>query len=291
MTEIRLAQRFAVQSEVEESKLGRLVLAHDERTGRLALVLALSAETRQDDTTLQAIVDENGQLAQCPDALLTYAWGRDADVTWLATEAVGGPALGELFKRRVGNDAQGISAVALPLSRALAEATACGILHLDVRPTRILLDGDDLTQATARVFGFGWWRLLPAYETSTAADAIFYGTPEYMAAEMCKGVAGSAPSDLYSAAMVVYALAAGKPAFRSTQALMTLKRQAIEKPLRLDLVKPALKGVKDLQAALGGALEKDPAKRPEPGLWAATIADFAGQWATEVAARTPAMRR
>ena len=49
-----------------------------------------------------------------------------------------------------------------------------------------------------------------------------------MASEICRGKGNSASSDLYSAALVIWAMAAGKPPFRSSQPLMTLKRQAID---------------------------------------------------------------
>lgn len=65
---------------------------------------------------------------------------------------------------------------------------------------------------------------------------------------------------------------------------MTLKRQAVEKPLRLDLVKPALKGVKDLQTAIAEALDKDPAKRPTANAWLQALQTAATTLQVEVSA-------
>lgn len=282
MTDRQIAQRFSVHATLEEGKLGTLLWTRDEERGAPALLLLLAATTQSDDATLQAIVADQ---QPGPHLLATYACGRTDEGAWLATDAsaLGAEAttLETVLKRRDRLDVQDILRLAVALARAADALGANGKRHLDISPNRVWLETGALTTGAPLLFGVGWWRLLPAYQSGASADE-FYGNPEYLAAEVCKGHPASDTADVYGAATTVWALAAGKPPFPSNQPLMALKRQAVEKPLRLDLVKPALHGVKDLQAILAEALDKDPAKRPAPTSWRTAVETLASQKAPEV---------
>lgn len=282
MTERRIAQRFVVLASLEESKVGSLFAVRDETLGAPALLLLPAAGTDTSDAVLDAIVADNRRLVGSPDVQFTYAAGRSDDGTWLASEGAPGVLLSEVLARKERLEMPQLLRLALALGRALTSLSEAQVKHLDLGPHRIWLQGDSLSEGAIRVFGVGWWRLLPAYQGGASAEA-FYGTPEYLAAELCKAAAATATSDLYSAALVLWSLAASKPPFTSSQPLMTLKRQAVEKPLRLDLVKPALKGVKDLQGLLADALDKDPARRPTAQAWLALAHTVAEQWAPGLA--------
>ena len=282
----RVADHFELVKTLEESKIGALSQVVDTRSGAPGLLLLLPAGAGAGDDALAAIVADNDKLAGAAHVLRTTAWGRAGDRGWLLTEAVDGGPLAELLAARTRAHMPQIARLGLGLGRSLQAAGDAGVQHLDLGPHRVWMAPDGL-EGAARVFGFGWWRLLPAYSTGAKADG-FYGEPEFMPAEVCKGKGAAASSDLYSAALVVWAIAAGKPPFRSSQPLMTVKRQAIEKPLRLDLVKPALKGVKDLQAANGPALEKNPDKRAPLQGWQAGLQSVAEAWAPEVLQEVPA---
>lgn len=288
MTDRRIANRFVVQASLEEGKLGTLLAVHDEALDAPALLLV--ARPAAPDATLQAILDDNRRLAENPDVLLTYAAGHDeADgAAWLACEATPGQLLDETLKRRDRLELPLILRAGLALARSVEAMARAQVQHLDLSPQRVWVAGDSLAQGAPRSFGAGWWRLLPAYSTGAAAEA-FYGNPEFLAAELCKGLPATPTTDAYGAATVLWALAAGKPPFSSSQPLMTLKRQAVEKPLRLDLVKPALKGVKEFQAALADALDKDPGKRPTAEQWRSALELLAGTWAPEAAAEDQAL--
>ncbi|MSP91853.1 MAG: hypothetical protein EXR79_08665, partial [Myxococcales bacterium] len=290
MSEGRLAQRFRVLRSLEESKLGTLHLAHDEVADSPALVLVLGAKATADAATLDAIVQESAQVASSPDVLLTYACGHTDGSAWLATEAVPGLLLDEVIRRKDKLDGGQIVSVGLSLGRALAALQDSAVQHLDLGPHRVWVEGEGLQHGeglqtgAARVFGLGWHRLLPPYHAGALADG-FYGAAEFLPAELCKSMAATPTADVYSAALTIWALTAGKPPFTSSQPLMTIKRQAVEKPLRLDLVKPALKGVKDIQAWLADALDKDPAKRPQATAWFEAAVELAGRIAPELTER------
>ena len=288
MTDRRIAKRFTALATLEDGKLGTLYLARDLSHGGHALVLMAAAGTRADAGTLQAIVED--QRAG-PHLLPTTDWGLDDDGPWLATAVAAGEAAGTLdgvLKRRDRLELGHVLRAAVALSRAVEQLAAENRQHLAIEPSRVWLASGALGDGMPQLFGVGWWRLLPAYQNGAQPDA-FYGNPEFLAAELCKGLPATATADVYGAATTLWALAAGKPPFPSNQPLMALKRQALEKPLRLDLVKPTLVGVKDLQAVVADALDKDPSKRPTAAHWRASIEALAGQKAAAALQQSPAL--
>ncbi len=272
----KIGQRFTAHETLETTKLGTLVRATDDRLAAPALVLRLSAAARADDATLAAVLADNRKLADCPQALVAYCSGRDDQGAWIAIEATDGCLAEESLRRRDKLEMPHLVDAALAMAGACAAASRADVWIGDLGPHRLWLQGG-AAGGKIRTFGYGWWRLLPAVAPGSAAEE-FFGAPEYLAAEACKGGALSPASDVYCAATTVWSLAAGKPPFHGPQPLSVIKRQAAEKPLRLDLVKPALKGVKDLQAALTEALDKDPAKRPTAAAWQQTLQAAATTW-------------
>lgn len=271
----RIAERFTQIVALETGKLGTLSRAVDEQLGAPALILQLADHAVRDPAVLDALIADNRRLSGSAHALVSYAWGESDGQIWIASEASGGGVVEEVLKRRDKLEMPQLLRLARALAEAAQAAAAAGVEHLDLGPHRLIAEGEGL-QGAIRAFGFGWWRLLPA--VGPTPGELFYGAPEYLAAEICKGHAGTAASDIYSAATAVWTLAAAKPPFQSSQPLMTLKRQAVEKPLRLDLVKPGLKGVKELQGLVAEALDKDPAKRPTAAAWLAAIDALAATW-------------
>ena len=89
----------------------------------------------------------------------------------------------------------------LPLGASLVQAVA-GLesAHLSLSPSVI-----DRTGASVRVFGAGLSRLLPAYNPREKNTA-YFGSPEFMAPELCSGKGASDTSDQYSIGLMMYVM-------------------------------------------------------------------------------------
>jgi serine/threonine protein kinase len=122
------------------------------------------------------------------------------------------------------------------------------VIHLDLKPDNILLDGD----GTAHVADFGLARLLLADgKRLTARPA---GTPEYMAPEQFEGWLSPA-CDIYSMGVVLYEMLTGRPPFVGATWVDTMRQVCQQEP-----VPPrALNAEADrgLQAVCLKCLEKD----------------------------------
>jgi DNA-binding SARP family transcriptional activator len=167
---------------------------------------------------------------------------------------------GESLRERMARDVQLAPAIAVPvaiqIAKALAHAHEHGIVHRDVKPENILLEGEHVLVAD-----FG---IAHALESSggekLSQTGIVLGTPTYMSPEQAVGGATvDERSDIYSLGCVVYEMLAGEPPFggRSTQAV--LARHAADPVPPLRTVCPAVSS--ELEAAVLRALEKAPAQR------------------------------
>jgi hypothetical protein len=138
-----------------------------------------------------------------------------------------------------------------------------GLLHLDLKPSNILLDGPPegpLDQATPMLADFGIARLHddPA---ATLTDAGAFGTPAYMAPERIRGdrAAIGPPADLFALGATLYHLLTGRPPFLGASVVETLDQVRGREPVAPRSLAPGLS--RDLETICLKCLEKDPARR------------------------------
>ena len=142
------------------------------------------------------------------------------------------------------------------VARAVQYAHDHGILHRDLKPGNILLDGSG--EPLVGDFGLAKW-LEPTGQL-TRTPTVF-GTPGYIAPEQVNGSAANLTpaADVYSLGAVLFDLLTGRPPFMGEHALKTIQ-QATEKPApKLRSLAPALD--RDLETICAKCLERDPHAR------------------------------
>jgi DNA-binding beta-propeller fold protein YncE/predicted Ser/Thr protein kinase len=122
------------------------------------------------------------------------------------------------------------------IADALDAAHAAGIVHRDVKPHNILLEGD-----RAYLTDFGLAKALG--DSGVLSDASIVGTVEYMSPEQWRGANVGPPADVYSLGCVLYEAVTGIPPFA---------RQAGDSEPEMP---------RGLDAVIERAVAKDPAKR------------------------------
>jgi serine/threonine protein kinase/tetratricopeptide (TPR) repeat protein len=156
------------------------------------------------------------------------------------------------------------------VARAVQYAHEQGILHRDLKPGNILLDG----HGEPMVSDFGLAKWLEPTDRSTRTPSIF-GTPGYIAPEQVKdsGKKLTPTSDVYSLGAVLFDLLTGRPPFTGEHALKTIQ-QAAEKPApKLRTLASGLD--RDLETICAKCLERDPLVRYRS---AGELADDLGRW-------------
>jgi TolB-like protein/tRNA A-37 threonylcarbamoyl transferase component Bud32 len=159
-----------------------------------------------------------------------------------------GPALSNEPRRAV--------ALMAKVARAVQCAHLQGILHRDLKPGNILLDG----RGEPLVSDFGLAKWLDATSNLTRTMTIF-GTPGYIAPEQARGSAANltAAADVYSLGAILFDLLTGRPPFFGEHALAAIQ-QASEKPApKLRTLAPTLD--RDLETICAKCLEREPGAR------------------------------
>src|SRR5438477_8810883 len=147
-------------------------------------------------------------------------------------------------------------ALTAKVARAVQYAHEQGILHRDLKPGNILLDG----RGEPMVSDFGLAKWLEPTGRLTRTPSIF-GTPGYIAPEQVSGsdTKLTAAADVYGLGAVLFDLLTGRPPFTGEHALKTIQ-QAAEKPApKLRSLDPGID--RDLETICAKSLERDPHAR------------------------------
>jgi TolB-like protein/tRNA A-37 threonylcarbamoyl transferase component Bud32 len=142
------------------------------------------------------------------------------------------------------------------VARGVQYAHGQGILHRDLKPGNVLLDGRG--EPLVSDFGLAKWLDSSSHLTRTLT---IFGTPGYIAPEQVNGPSSKLgpAADVYSLGAILFDLLAGRPPFLGEHALKVIQ-QASEKPApKLRTVVPGLD--RDLETICAKCLERDPGAR------------------------------
>ncbi len=146
---------------------------------------------------------------------------------------------GTTLQRRIQNggplETKEITRIAMQAARGLAAAHAQGLVHRDVKPSNILLDGN---VERAMLTDFGLARAVD--DASITQTGIIAGTPQYMSPEQARGANVDARSDLFGLGCVMYAMCTGHPPFRGENSFAILKSIAEKEPQSIREINPEI---------------------------------------------------
>ena len=228
-------------------------LARDERLDRAVAVKVLHAHLLQDGISRERLRIEARAAASLshPGIVKVHEFvARDGHAA-LVMELIDGESLAARLHRdgRLGpRDAARITA---QVAEALFHAHRRGVIHRDIKPGNILLDGD----GRAKLVDFGIARVLSAASVGLTDPGSVMGTLRYMSPEQLAGEDVGPRTDLYSLGLVLHEMLTGAPAFAADTPVALAEAQAAGPP-SLPSVDPAL------AAAVRACLQPAVADRP-----------------------------
>lgn len=175
----------------------------------------------------------------------------------LVLDYVSGPTLEDLLAEGP-LPAHQIDHLVRQVAEALAHAHDQGVVHRDLRPSNILVEGEpDAWRVRVTDFGLAKALLEGTSPNLTQADTVV-GSPQYMAPEQMRDARHvDRRADVYSLGCILYELLCGRPPFAMSE-LVSLYDDAKEgrrrQPTGCDLSEP-------YATVIDGALHPDPAAR------------------------------
>ncbi|MEL6712557.1 MAG: bifunctional serine/threonine-protein kinase/formylglycine-generating enzyme family protein [Planctomycetota bacterium] len=195
-----------------------------------------------------------------PGVVRVITAGTDGETRWYAMDLVRGTSLADAVESVAGDGAAALSddevaRVMIELLEALQHAHDRNVVHRDVKPSNVLLDGE----GRVRLTDFGLARDLD--HTGVSRSAQVAGTVAYMSPEQARSLKDTVDwrTDVYSAGAVMYALLAGRPPHAGDSSAAVLASILEREPRSLAAVRPGVD--RELVTICGAALRRRPDER------------------------------
>ena len=253
-----LSSSYEIGSELGRGGMGIVYRAKDRRLKRTVAIKLLPPEFAFRSDIRSRFLREAETAAQLshPNIVPIYSVDERDGLVYFVMACVDGDNLAKVMHDRGRLSPEDTRRIVREVADALAYAHARGVVHRDIKPDNILLDGEG---GRALITDFGIARAAEA-ATRLTATGMAIGTPAYMAPEQAAGdreVDGR--TDLYSLGIVAYQMLAGELPFAATSTAAMLVKHISERPIPLEQRRADVPT--DLARAVMMLLEKDPADR------------------------------
>ncbi|HXM33062.1 MAG TPA: serine/threonine-protein kinase, partial [Chthoniobacterales bacterium] len=249
---------YEVLEEIGRGGMGVIYRARQRHSRRIVAVKRVLSYHADSQETLARFRREAQAAASLdhPNILPIYEVSESEDgLPFFSMKFAPGGSLQEVGPALKNEPRQCVALVA-KVARAVQYAHGKGILHRDLKPGNILLDG----RGEPLVSDFGLAKWLDTTSDLTRTLTIF-GTPGYIAPEQASGSPEQLKpaADVYSLGAILFDLLAGRPPFLGSHALSVI-RQAAENPA------PKLRSLskvadRDLETICARCLERESSAR------------------------------
>ncbi len=237
--------------------MGEVYLAHDATLERRVAVKVVAAALARDERYRERFLREARLAASLehPAIVPIYSAGESDGQLYLAMRYLDGGSLADRIADRGRMAPSEAFRLLAPVASALDVAHAAGLIHRDVKPGNVLLQGD-----SAFLADFGLARSRTGAADLTREDGVVVsGTVGYIAPEQLEGDATSAATDQYALACVLFeCLTARKPYERESDLAVVYAHLSEPAPVATAIC-PGLP--RELDSVFVRAMAKDPGER------------------------------
>lgn len=210
-----LIDRFVIVRFIAKGGMGEVYEAEDRFLQGVHVALKTILPQIADDPALRQRFEREVLLARevshpnlCPIYDIFHCEQPPAHFLFLTMKLLPGETLAARLRRTTSLPiAEGL-AILKQLAAGLAAIHAAGIIHRDIKPNNILLDGIG-SEVRVCITDFGLARAHEA-EASLSGRGLVAGTPDYMAPELYSGRPPSQASDLFALGVVLHEVFTGQ---------------------------------------------------------------------------------
>ena len=267
---LELPDRYAVRRRIATGGMASVWCARDRMLGRSVAIKLISERFARDESALRRFKQEARAAARLSGhrhVVTIYDIGQAIDPgaplgrPFIVMEYLTGGTVADALRVGEVPHEQAVKWVR-QAAAALDYAHSRGVIHRDIKPVNLLLDGE----RTLHVADFGIAKL--ASEETFSGSGQMLGTAAYIAPEQVLGRPATEASDRYALAVAAFELLAGRRPFGAEHFAAQARQHLDSEPPTASQVDPTL------PAALDPVLQRGMAKRPDER-WPSAV-EFAG---------------
>jgi eukaryotic-like serine/threonine-protein kinase len=244
--------RYRIVRKIGAGGMANVYLAEDQELGRRVAIKILNDRHANDDQFVERFRREakNAAALSHPNIVSIYDRGEAEGTYYIAMEFLDGRSLKELIVGRGPAPVNVAVEYARQILSALRFAHRHGIVHRDIKPHNVLVDGEGRVKVT----DFGIARAGASQMTEAGS---IVGTAQYLSPEQARGGNVDQRSDLYSLGVVLYELLTGESPFDGDTPVEIAMKHLSQVPEPPSTHRP------DLPRALDQVVMRALAKNPE----------------------------
>ncbi len=264
----KTVSHYTVVRRLGSGGMGVVYEAEDSRLDRRVALKFLPPELAQDTPSLERFQREARAASALnhPGICTVYAIEEHERQHFIVMELLEGQTLSQMMQGRGPFALENLLAMGIQIADALESAHARGIVHRDVKPANVFVNG----RGQVKILDFGLARIeggrrggegaVSLLETVGAGHDLTtpgtsMGTVSYMSPEQARGQIVDARSDLFSLGTVLYQMATGMLPFPGETSALVFDAILNRDPLPAAHLNPSL--APELGRILDKALEKD----------------------------------
>jgi DNA-binding NarL/FixJ family response regulator/tRNA A-37 threonylcarbamoyl transferase component Bud32 len=183
---------------------------------------------------------------------------------FLIMDYVDGDSLDRWIRVKGGMSLHQYMDVFMQVANALSATHMQGIVHCDLKPSNIMLDGNINHGFVPQLVDFGLAVIMPTsknvYDQQTQSFDVL-GSPLYMSPEQCEGTPLDFRTDIYSLGCIMYEALTGRPVFECTTPYQLFHKHVHAIPEPFSVVAPETQIPKELELIVMRCLQKKPDNR------------------------------
>ncbi len=280
MRDVTLDGRYLVGDPIGHGATSTVYRAQDLALGRYVAVKVVKRAGIDGEEAVQRFSREARLAARFrhAGAVEVFAIGEHEGVPYLIMELVDAPTLATLLAEDKPLTIASIIAIGAGLADVLAAAHAQGLVHRDVKPGNVFVEGGR-TPTLVRLADFGLAFARDATHGTLGRlteDGITLGTPNYMAPEQIEGQEVTSAADVYALCATLYHAFARRPPFLGDAIPTILAGHLYLPPIPLSELDLVAAVPPDVESAILAGLAKNARHRPSAAEISTRLRDPSG---------------
>jgi eukaryotic-like serine/threonine-protein kinase len=251
-----LSDRYELEELVGTGGMSSVYRAHDRLLDRKVALKVLHEQYAADADYVERFRREARSVAALshPNIVTVIDRGEHDGRQFIVFEYIEGENLKRLIERRGPAPVATALELGIQIARGLSFAHQQGLVHRDVKPQNVLLNGNN----EAKVTDFGIARSIDVQHGMTQTGTVL-GTSDYIAPEQAQGQRVDEQTDVYSLGVVLYELLTSEVPFPAENFVAAAMRHINEPPPSIRDKRPDVSP--RLEAAIQKAMAKEPTQR------------------------------